>query len=199
MVMRCEEIWLQVSNYLDGEIAPELRSAIDEHSRTCPRCRAVLAGTRNVVQIYGDERMVEVPLGFSSRLHRKLEENMPRRRSVAWGWMVAVAAAAMVFGIFQVGDTSRSNHQLSRSMMAQHGKGVPAELLVVVTAEGKTFHVPGCRFIHDKAHERTMTAAEATRQGYTPCVRCLGKYLTEVQAKALQQSEPETEADADTE
>jgi len=199
MVMQCEEVWLQVSNYLDGEIAPELRAAIDEHSLNCQRCRAVLAGTRNVVEIYGDERMVQVPLGFSTRLHRKLEENMPRRRSVAWGWMVTVAAAAMVLGIFEVGDTSQSDRELSRSMMAQQGKRVPSDLLVVVTPEGKTFHVPGCRFIHDTVHERTMTAAEATREGYTPCVRCLGKYLSEAQTKALEELHPETEVDADAE
>jgi hypothetical protein len=198
VVIRCEEVWLQVSNYLDGEIAPQLRTSIDEHLRECQRCRAVLDGTRNVVEIYGDERMVQVPLGFSSRLHRKLEENMPRRRSVAWGWMVAVAAAAMVLGIFEVGDTSPANHEQSRAPMAQHGKGVPADLLVVVTNEGKMFHVPGCRFIHDKAHERTTTAAEAARAGYTPCVRCLGKYLDSSQLAAAEAQEAETDmADID--
>jgi hypothetical protein len=142
--------------------------------------------------------MVQVPLGFSSRLHRKLEENMPRRRSVAWGWMVTVAADAMVLGIFEVGDTSPPNHEQSRAPMAQHGKGVPADLLVVVTNEGKMFHVPGCRFIHDKAHERTTTAAEAARAGYTPCVRCLGKYLDSSQLAAAEAQEAETDmADID--
>jgi hypothetical protein len=199
MVIRCEEVWLQVSNYLDGEIAPELRASLDEHLRGCQRCRAVLDGTRNVVEIYGDERMVQVPLGFSSRLHRKLEENMPRRRSVAWGWMVALTAAAMLLGVFEIGDTSASSRQYLRSLLAQPGKRIPPEMIVVVTSEGKTFHVPGCRFIHDKTHEQTMTAAEAERAGYVPCVRCLGKYLSQAQLKALPQSEPETEADADTE
>jgi putative zinc finger protein len=198
MVIRCEEVWLQVSNYIDGEIAPPLRASMDEHLHGCQRCRAVLDGTRNIVEIYGDERMVQVPLGFSSRLHRKIEQNMPRRRSVAWGWMVAVAAAAMVLGIFEVGDTSPANHELSRAPMSQHGKGVPADLLVVVTDEGKTFHVPGCRFIHDKAHERTMTAAEAARAGYTPCVRCLGKYLRSSQLASAEAHEAETDmADSD--
>jgi hypothetical protein len=39
---------------------------------TIPRTNTFL------VQLYGDERMVEVPLGFSHRVHRRLEENMPR-------------------------------------------------------------------------------------------------------------------------
>lgn len=41
---------------------------------------------------------------------------------------------------------------------------------VVVTADGKTFHKPGCRFIHGKA--KLIDAAQAAREGYSPCVRC---------------------------
>jgi hypothetical protein len=39
------------------------------------------------------------------------------------------------------------------------------------------FHVAGCGFIHEKDKLRTITAAEAVRQGYTPCMRCMKKYL----------------------
>jgi predicted anti-sigma-YlaC factor YlaD len=72
MVVSCEEVWREVSNYLDGEVEPGLRVAIQEHLRGCKRCTAVLDGTRNVLQLYGDERMLEVPLGFSQRLHQRL-------------------------------------------------------------------------------------------------------------------------------
>src|SRR5947209_9564914 len=41
----------------------------------------------------------------------------------------------------------------------------------------KTFHAAGCRFIHDKAHLRTIAAGEAIREGYAPCMRCMRKYL----------------------
>ena len=40
--------------------------------RTCKQCKSVLEGTRNVIQLYGDERMIEVPAGFSRRLERRL-------------------------------------------------------------------------------------------------------------------------------
>src|SRR5208337_2457719 len=62
MVVNCEEVWREVSNYLDGEVEPGLRAAMEEHVRGCKRCTAVLDGTRNVIQLYGDERMLEVPL-----------------------------------------------------------------------------------------------------------------------------------------
>ena len=99
MVVNCEEVWREVSNYLDGEVEPSLRVAIEEHIRGCKHCTAVLDGTRNVLQLYGDERMLEVPLGFSQRLHRKLDDNMPGDRRTFLGWMVTAAAAALIVGI----------------------------------------------------------------------------------------------------
>jgi len=83
MVVTCEEVWREISNYLDGEVDSTLRTAMEEHFQGCKRCRAGLDGTRNVMQLYGDERMFEVPLGFSYRLqagreHGSPEENLLR-------------------------------------------------------------------------------------------------------------------------
>lgn len=177
MVVTCEEVWREVSNYLEGEVDPTLRAAMEEHFRGCKRCTAVLDGTRNVIQLYGDERMFEVPLGFSHRLHRRLEENMVPARRTFLGWMVAAAAAVLVAGSFEVARSSVSSHPELRSEHAESGSGVPPDLMVVVATDGKTFHIPGCRFIHDKARLRTIAAREAMQEGYAPCVRCMKKYL----------------------
>jgi len=54
-------------------------------------------------------------------------------------------------------------------------------MMVEVAADGKTFHAPGCKYLHE--HDgagnsaRIVTAAEAMREGYVPCVRCLRRYL----------------------
>jgi anti-sigma factor RsiW len=180
MVVNCEEVWREVSNYLDGEVDPTLRVAIEEHVRGCKRCTAVLDGTRNVIQLYGDERMLEVPLGFSQRLHQRLDENMPNNRRSFLGWMVAAAAAVLVVGTLELARSSARGLEM-RSEHAQLGTGVPPDLMVVVAEEGKLFHLAACTFIHEKnkTQLRTITAAEASREGYTPCVRCLKKYLTE--------------------
>ena len=185
MVVKCEEVWREVSNYLEGDVSPDLRAAIDEHVRGCKHCTAVLDGTRNVVQLYSDERMLEVPLGFSHRLHRRLEGNMPGNRRTFLGWMVAAAASVLVIGSFEAARSSSGGSSSSgggeralRSEHARSGTGVPPDLVVLASSEGKLFHVAGCTFIHDKAHVRTMVAREAEREGYAPCVRCLGKYLS---------------------
>ena len=177
MVVSCEEVWREISNYLEGEVDASTRAAMEEHFLGCKHCTAVLDGTRNVVQLYGDERMFEVPLGFSHRLHRRLEENMPGNRRTFLGWMVAAAAAVLVAGSFEVARSSVFSRPELRSEHAQPGTGVPPDMMVVVSEEGKTFHVSGCPFIHDKARLRTIAAREAIREGYAPCVRCMRKYL----------------------
>jgi len=177
MVVSCEHVWREVSNYLDGEIEPGLRVAIEEHVRGCQRCTAVLEGTRNVLQLYGDERMLEVPLGFSQRLHQRLDENMPSNRRNFLGWMVAAAAACLMVGAIEAARSSPYRGTALRSEQAQPGAGVAPDMIVVVLEDGKLFHVAGCPFIHEKTKLRTMTAAEASRAGYTPCVRCMKKFL----------------------
>lgn len=177
MVMNCEQVWQEISNYLDGDIEPNLRAAMDTHLQECKRCKAVLEGTRNVVELFGDERMINVPLGFEHRLHRRLEENIhPSRRSFL-GWMVAATAAVLVTGSFEVARSSIAKRVEPRSEHARSGLGVPPEMMVVISEEGKLFHASGCPFIHDKAHLRKVVAREAIKEGYTPCVRCMKKYL----------------------
>lgn len=177
MVVSCEEVWREVSNYLDGEVEPGLRIAIQEHLRGCKHCTAVLDGTRNVLQLYGDERLLEVPLGFSQRLHQRLGDNMPGNRRSFLGWMVAAAAAVLVGGSIEVARSSAFRGPKRRSEQAQAGAGVPPDMMVVVAEDGKLFHAAGCPFIHEKTKLKTITAAEALRQGYAPCVRCMKKYL----------------------
>ncbi len=183
MVIRCEDVWNEISNYLEGEVDPALRAAMEEHFRGCKHCTAVLDGTRNVIHLYGDERMVDVPLGFSQRLHRRLEDNMPRQRGTFFGWTIALAAAALVLISFEVGSSSAFTRPALRSEHAQPGAGVPGDMQVIISADGKTFHAPGCRFIHDK-EPRTIAASEAMREGYAPCVRCMRKYLRTVSSAA---------------
>lgn len=177
MVVNCEEVWHEVSSYIDGDLSPVLRVALEEHIHGCRRCSALVDGIRNVIELYGDERMLEVPLGFSQRLHRRLDQNMPANRRSFLGWMVAAATACLVVGSFEVARSSAFRGPQLRSEQSQPGNGVPPKMMVVVADDGKLFHLAGCTFIHEKNNLRTITAAEASRQGYTPCIRCLKKYL----------------------
>ncbi len=176
-MLNCEQVWREISNYVDGDVEAGLRSTMDEHFRTCKRCASVLAGTRNVVRLYGDERMLEVPAGFGQRLEKRLTRNTAVKGS-RWSnwsaWLVPVAAMALIAGTLTL--TSSSRNPL-KSQHAEQAKDIPPDMVVVVSSGARLFHAPGCSFIHDKNSERTLTAKEAMREGYVPCPRCLRQYL----------------------
>ena len=183
MVISCEQVWREISNYIDGELDATLRSAMEEHFQGCKRCASVLAGTQNVVKLYGDERMLEVPAGFSQRLEKRLEERLTpavagkARRWSSWSaWLVPAAAMVLIAAAVLLMN-SLTFRNFVKSQHAEPGNHVPPDLVVVVSDGSKLFHAPGCPFVHDKASERTMTAKEATREGYAPCTRCLRQYL----------------------
>lgn len=178
MVANCEQVWREISNYLEGDVDPGLRTAMDEHFRTCQRCRSVLEGTRDVIRLYSDERMIDVPAGFGRRLESRLARDS-RIRTRSWptwsAWLVPIAALLLIAGGVKVANSVtvpplRSEH-------AQPGHGIPEDMVVIVSTGAKEFHVAGCPFIHNKNQERTVTAKEAIREGYVPCVRCMRKYL----------------------
>ncbi len=178
--MNCEQVWREISNYIEGDVDAALRSTMDAHFRTCKKCASVLAGTRNVVALYGDERMLEVPSGFSRRLENRLAKNVAVSgwQWSSWAaWLVPVAAMALFAGGLLL-TKNATVRNFVRSQHAEPANNIPPDLVVVVSDGARLFHVPGCPFIHDKATERTMTAKEAIQEGYFPCTRCLRKYLT---------------------
>jgi anti-sigma factor RsiW len=69
----CLEVWREISNYLDDDVAPELRARMEAHFKACAHCKAVLDGTKNVVKLVADGVEYELPGGFSDRLYRKIE------------------------------------------------------------------------------------------------------------------------------
>jgi predicted anti-sigma-YlaC factor YlaD len=178
MEISCEHVLREVSNYLDGEVDPALRAAVEEHVRGCKRCAAVLDGTRNVVQLIADERVLELPLGYEQRLRQKLAAERPAARKSHLSWLVLGTAAALVVGGLAIGRGAPFREPRLRSEMAHPAAGVPADLMVFVAANGKTFHVAGCRFLHDQATARSVPASEALREGYIPCVHCMKQYLS---------------------
>jgi predicted anti-sigma-YlaC factor YlaD len=68
----CYQVPRELSDYLEGDLAPQLRFRIEAHLQTCDHCRAVYDGLRNIVQLLGEEEVIELPEGFSQRLYKRL-------------------------------------------------------------------------------------------------------------------------------
>ena len=76
MRIDCKHVWEYISAYIDGEVEDGLRAEIDRHLDTCEICSAVLDSTRNVVVLMADDRVFELPAGFSKRLHDRLDKEL---------------------------------------------------------------------------------------------------------------------------
>jgi hypothetical protein len=204
----CEEVGREISNYIDGEVDAAQRAAMEEHFKSCARCASVLAGTKNVVALYGDERMLEVPAGFGRRLEKRLAKGPAGTSSITWAgtktsvwssmsaWLVPLAAMVLIAGGMML-TSSLTHGRFFRSQHAAPASNIPPDLVVVVSSGAKLFHVAGCPFIHDKASERTLTAKQAMREGYMPCTRCLRQYLktSVLRSLGLQVAEAKPEQD----
>jgi hypothetical protein len=78
-------------------------------------------------------------------------------------------AAAVGYGYSRPGATA--------TLLSRHSEAaihLPARK-VAISAQGKLFHDPSCRYIHGQPE--MVSAQEAARRGYTPCPRCMGQYL----------------------
>ena len=170
MVLKCEDIWREVSNYVDGDLDPQLKLAIDEHLAECAKCRAVLDGTRNVVQVYGDEKAFKLPADFHPQLHRQLQARVQGRRAQGSAWILAVAAMILLAAsVWFVTLHNRVAVPVHHTMSPETAERI--KTLVVVAGDTKYFHLAGCPYIHGQ--QRTMFADEALRQGLIPCDKCL--------------------------
>ena len=76
MVIECKHVWDHISGYLDGTLDPAVRELVQKHLEHCEICSAILDSTRNILILTADERVFELPLGYSERLHTRLEAEM---------------------------------------------------------------------------------------------------------------------------
>ena len=83
-------------------------------------------------------------------------------------WLLAIITVVLAGAAWK--STSAHWTPALRSEHAEPAAKMPSQP-VAVTAEGKQFHDPSCRYIHGKP--QMMSADEAAKAGYTPDPRCL--------------------------
>ena len=74
MKLECKYVWEHLSEYLDQQLNAALLKDIEAHLENCEICSAILDSTRNILVLTADDRTYELPLGYSERLHRRLEK-----------------------------------------------------------------------------------------------------------------------------
>jgi hypothetical protein len=76
MELNCKHVWEYISDYIDSSVGPEVRDQIERHLENCEICSAILDSTRNILYLTADERTFALPIGYSERLHARLEQEL---------------------------------------------------------------------------------------------------------------------------
>jgi hypothetical protein len=56
-----------------GILTSETREIVQKHLDHCEICSAILDSTRNIIILTADDRVFELPVGFSGRLHARID------------------------------------------------------------------------------------------------------------------------------
>lgn len=73
MVIECKHVWNFISDYLDGTLSEETKVDVQKHLEHCEICSAILDSTRNIIILTADDQVFELPVGFSERLHARID------------------------------------------------------------------------------------------------------------------------------
>jgi hypothetical protein len=72
VVLECKHVWSYISEFLDDSLPAETKELVQKHLENCEICSAILDSTRNILILTADDRVFELPAGYSERLHARL-------------------------------------------------------------------------------------------------------------------------------
>jgi len=94
--MVCEAWKTKLDTYVDGELVSEEMHAFDTHVHTCPSCASdALARVQMKRSIQSAGKRFSASPEFRKRIQQSIAAK-PRRSSLAFGWMTATAALAVL-------------------------------------------------------------------------------------------------------
>jgi anti-sigma factor (TIGR02949 family) len=94
---QCDEMLLQLDQYLDRSLGRESTKALQSHVSECPSCAQELEARRSLrAQLKTAVRSVETPAFLESRIRASLEKRQPPFR---WIMSLAAVAAVLVIGL----------------------------------------------------------------------------------------------------
>jgi len=74
----CKEVIQKLSEYLDGDLAPDLESDLRRHLEACEDCGIIVDTTRKTIEIFCNTEPAPLPEDVQQRLNRLLSEKLGR-------------------------------------------------------------------------------------------------------------------------
>ena len=77
MALACKETLAYLNDYIDGEIAPELKSEMDAHFQQCRLCRQVMESYRKTINLLRKAHEFEPDKKMLDRIVQYLNARLP--------------------------------------------------------------------------------------------------------------------------
>ena len=77
--MNCKGVIRELSNYIDGDLAPGLKTELERHLEHCEDCAMIVDQTKKSIEILCDSKPVELPSDVRSRLHAAMRQKLSRK------------------------------------------------------------------------------------------------------------------------
>ena len=172
--MNCQEVWRDISDYIDEDVDPVQRTALDRHFAECRHCTALLGSMRNLIVLYRDDRVLTLPDGFHERLHQRLrEETKSSRRSFLAWTLTAAAALPLALTLFSARRLIMPAHDHQSPASGPEPRQITGTVAISLDHDDKLYHIAGCPRLQGKP--KLIAIEEAIHEGYTPDVYCIGK------------------------
>jgi anti-sigma factor (TIGR02949 family) len=77
-VFSCEDVRSALSDYVDGDVSPDIRRELEQHLAECRTCQVLYDTTRKTLRIVTDAGSLEVPEVVSERLIQRIMSGLGR-------------------------------------------------------------------------------------------------------------------------
>lgn len=74
----CEEVRSALSDYVDGDVSPDIRRELEQHLAECRTCQVLYDTTRKTLRIVTDAGSLEIPEAVSERLIKRIMSGLGR-------------------------------------------------------------------------------------------------------------------------
>jgi len=68
----CQKYLQEISDYIDGELPPNLCKELEEHMVGCTNCTVVVNTLKRTIELYQEEPDQEIPEETKKRLYHRL-------------------------------------------------------------------------------------------------------------------------------
>jgi anti-sigma factor RsiW len=79
--LNCKGVIREISNYIDGELAIDVKHELEHHLSHCGDCAMVVDQTKKSIEILCDSEPIPLPAELSFRLHAALRQKLAKNPS----------------------------------------------------------------------------------------------------------------------